>query len=463
MKLWKRCWISIKRHPFQTLVQFLIVFILGNFLCAAIGVQQASVQIREKLVQKMPADVTMILENKNMIRILEEKPLQLILELKQEENVKNVYSQTTMELPIYVNDYQFKTYLVAGVSEKQDSIFDYEFVEGRGLTQEEIQNNEAKIILHESIAKDQYHVNETISLPIYDYKLGGDYFSLVPNSQKMEMMDFEIVGIFSDFSLKQEYQSGGDLFEIPMMEIPQQKMFEMRAIQEQLFSNHEKNELKQAKERPTFQKIQLKPLVTYIRVDVNGMDQAEELVQSIKKNPNYLGGYYTLKTSAEDYRYVQAPLENLVQLSNITLWVSSILVIALLSIVSLLFLKGRTHEIGILMAMGERKGKIMTQFILEILLVGLLATSFALVSGNFLGNNISKQFISIQVDEDVEEEYLYQNPNAVTQLDLIEEYEIGLDFQYVGVILLSSSVLLILSSALPMVFILNLKPKKILM
>lgn len=85
------------------------------------------------------------------------------------------------------------------------------------------------------------------------------------------------------------------------------------------------------------------------------------------------------------------------------------------------------------------------------------------MSGNFLGNNISKQFISIQVDEDVEEEYLYQNPNAVTQLDLIEEYEIGLDFQYVGVILLSSSVLLILSSALPMVFILNLKPKKILM
>lgn len=85
------------------------------------------------------------------------------------------------------------------------------------------------------------------------------------------------------------------------------------------------------------------------------------------------------------------------------------------------------------------------------------------MSGNFQGNNISKQFISIQVDEDVEEEYLYQNPNAVTQLDLIEEYEIGLDFQYVGVILLSSSVLLILSSALPMVFILNLKPKKILM
>lgn len=472
MKMIQRCFLSIRRHPVQTLIKFLIVFILGNFMFASIAVQQASVQIKERMLERIPADITLQLVNDTMNRITELQPIQLIEELKKHEDILNVYSQVKMDLHVlneeifdlnsYSRDDVSTNYLIAGLETAPETLFDYEFVEGRHLTQEEIDRNEPKVVLNIEVAENfmgnSYHVHDIISLPVYDYAISTWHMP------EVHYIDFEIVGIVSDYQLKELYQSGGKLPEMPMIEVPMNQLYEMRELQDQSLdglTNKEKNNIRDYMINKYG--IKLSPLVSYIRVAVNGMDQVDTVMNDLRNNPNYLSGYYATKTSSDDYRYVQAPLENLIQLANITLWGSTLFVVVLLSLISVFFLKERVHEIGIYMSMGERKMNIMGQFMLEIILSGMLAVSAAMISGNALGGLISEQFLKIQVDTDSEQDYLLENPEAITQLDLLEDYQVALTGDYVMTILGSSLLILMISSGLPIVYVLRIKPKNVLM
>ena len=92
-----------------------------------------------------------------------------------------------------------------------------------------------------------------------------------------------------------------------------------------------------------------------------------------------------------------------------------------------------------------------------------MATSFSMVSGNMLEDVVSNKFMEIQIDTDYEMEYQENNPNMVTQLDLVETYHIEMDAEYIEIIYVVSTLILIVSSASPVIYILNIKPKKVLM
>ncbi len=113
--------------------------------------------------------------------------------------------------------------------------------------------------------------------------------------------------------------------------------------------------------------------------------------------------------------------------------------------------------------MGERKLNVLGQFVGEILIVGLLATSCSLVTGSYFGDAVSQKFMEIQIDADYEMQYQEENPDAVTQLDLLETYKVELDGAYIISIYGASAVLMALSSALPIIYILKMKPKNVLM
>ena len=113
--------------------------------------------------------------------------------------------------------------------------------------------------------------------------------------------------------------------------------------------------------------------------------------------------------------------------------------------------------------MGERKLKVLGQFVGEILIVGLLATSCSMITGSYFGDVVSQKFMEIQIDADYEMQYQEENPDAVTQLDLLDTYKVELDGTYIASIYGVSAIILALSSALPMIYILKMKPKNVLM
>ena len=200
-----------------------------------------------------------------------------------------------------------------------------------------------------------------------------------------------------------------------------------------------------------------------ISIDVKGMDACERLEEEIRNDDRYPNGFFNMESSMDDYRYVQGPVENLKALADVAMGASIVLIVVLLCLVSMLFLRNRKHEIGILMALGERKRNILIQYAGEIVLVGMLATTFALFSGNKLGEIISNEFIKIQVDVDSEIEYSERHEGEVTQLDMMEAYKVEIDSQYICAIYGISFVIMIGVSGVLVLYIIRLKPKDVLM
>lgn len=66
----------------------------------------------------------------------------------------------------------------------------------------------------------------------------------------------------------------------------------------------------------------------------------------------------------------------------------------IISLVVILFLRDRKHELGIYLSLGETRAKVMQQILIELLLISLIAMCLSLITGNFLGKMVSESLIA---------------------------------------------------------------------
>lgn len=473
MKWMKRTFTSIFRKPAQSILMFVIVFVLGNVLFASIAIKQTSEDVKLEMRARIPSYLNINKTNHHNSNAIYIKMIDLISELEKDERVIGVTEHALTSFdhvvvydesdPFYDPEEPYEVYStsMSGVYDVNRSIYEYEIVEGRYFTQEELDNGERKILI--DIYDAQYeniNIGDKISRDIYNYKIEDN--QVVTDFDRLIHYEFEVIGIYSSKDINSKYQIPEDN-KVLYTEVPGKCLEEIYDLQNEVLDNHTEEEKRIFEDlgygsyrRPTRE-------VTFMQLSLKGIDASEQMQEELLNNMNYPKSYYSLTSAIEDYRYVQAPLENLVALANVALWASVVLIVVLLGLVSILFIRNRTFEIGVLMAMGERKMNILLQFVCEIVLVGLLATSLSMVSGNKLGSAISEEFMRIQIDTDYEMEYQEKNPDMVTQLDLLETYHIEMDASYVGSIYAVSAFILIVSSAAPVLYILNINPKKVLM
>ena len=123
--------------------------------------------------------------------------------------------------------------------------------------------------------------------------------------------------------------------------------------------------------------------------------------------------------------------------------------ITVLSLILILWLRERIHEIGILLSIGISKIKIVTQFILELLFISLPSLVLSLVIGNVILNIIVGGFMNSD-DSTIMVDSLLKNNNLISNLiTFLQSYGI-----LIGIIVLS----VIIASLM----ILIKKPKEIL-
>lgn len=143
-----------------------------------------------------------------------------------------------------------------------------------------------------------------------------------------------------------------------------------------------------------------------------------------------------------------------------------------LTLIILLYVRDRKHEIGVYLALGEKKGKILLQILFEILSVSVLGIIFAI----FIGNMISNQMFDFLLQEAFVNNYcemcwtplstLEINGFGSGQMEIDELIEIfDISFNVRGVAFFSGIGLAttMLSAIVPIVFILELNPKDILL
>lgn len=492
MKMLKRIFLSIYRKPAQAILMFLIIFILGNVLFASIAIKQTSENVRLELRARVPSYATVRLTKTDTDEKVRKKIYSLYKELENDENVSKINKLELLvvksfeardenhlfyepDYPYEINHYNF------GVIERvEDSFFDYKMMEGRYYTQEELDSGARVIVLSDeeryiySHYKDGHseatklEVGDKIVFKLFNYKIErkdtdtGFETRVVPDLDNLVEYEMEIIGVYETMDYKPMYKDCETVEWYITAEMPKKCYEEMYAWQTSALENHNDYD-KQMYLDTGYNFYVDTPWIERIMMTTKGLDASKALGDGFLENPNYPKAYYAIDTANEDYRYIEAPLENLDALANVALWSSIVLIVVLLNLVSILFIRNRTKEIGILISMGERKLKVLGQFVGEILIVGLLATSCSMITGNYFGEIVSTKFMEIQIDADYEMQYQEENPDAVTQLDLLETYKVELDGAYIISIYGASAVLLALSSALPIVYILKMKPKNVLM
>lgn len=114
-------------------------------------------------------------------------------------------------------------------------------------------------------------------------------------------------------------------------------------------------------------------------------EQASRTVQQAQAIVDEQEGRLFFTIEDEEYRRIAGPLTHLTGIMTVMVWAAMVLGATILPLMTFLSLGAREREIGILLAMGEHKGKILAQLILEILLPMLCAVTLSACIGDFAG------------------------------------------------------------------------------
>ncbi|AIY82804.1 ABC transporter permease [Clostridium baratii] len=190
---------------------------------------------------------------------------------------------------------------------------------------------------------------------------------------------------------------------------------------------------------------------------------------------------YTLDANSREYEQMIKPIENVGSFAKTTVIIVGVCGALILCLIIMLSIKDRRNEIGILLSLGEKKFKIISQFAVEILLILSISLGVSLVAGNSISNVIADKLISKEVTAiEASSTNIYQSdmkmpgengkgfsfrgPNNLNKenTEVIDELNVsvtGTDYLKMSGIAVLISILAVL---LPAINVMKLQPKTIL-
>lgn len=457
-----------------------------------------------KIVQEM-FDITDIFEN-----------------ISDNEDIQ--YSDYMYEYPSYesrdiVNPYEYANYSevedidplvsvrVMGVIQPNFGDIKYERIsitEGRTFTEEEINQKANVIILNENFKS----VNDTCEYISREYDSGDGEYYYVCNREQKELnigdkitlvrqlrvpkfesisgfgyydvfyeveTEYEIIGFYKNLEELRDNSFTPSIVEIDGKQVTTYtSAMDTNAYVPLTLLIDEYNEFQPYVDeyRSANQKIRKSNYIflNSMSIDLNDPDKLDMYVNTIKKEYADKGFInFEFFTSRDTYDVVAGPVESLSTIANIVLIVSIIVSVVILTLVIVMFLKDRKHEIGIYVSLGEKKWKMITQIVLEVFIISMLAVSLSLLSGIKLGSVITDQVLESSLMQEEEtmqlklEEIGSVNRENLQIDDVTEQITFTLDATYVISVYGISIVVILLSSIIPVMYVLRIEPKKILM
>lgn len=184
--------------------------------------------------------------------------------------------------------------------------------------------------------------------------------------------------------------------------------------------------------------------------------------------------FYQVTVSSDAFESISGSILTMKSLSlytlNISVWAS----LFILSLLILLLLRERKQEFGIYLSLGEQKRKILAQILLEVILIGFVAITCSLFSGNMIARAISDQIIvdkMVNSNKEGEGSKMIGSTSldilgygtSVTAGEVIDKFSINFDPEYMIMFYLVGIGTMSVSTISPMIYILRLQPKKIML
>lgn len=193
---------------------------------------------------------------------------------------------------------------------------------------------------------------------------------------------------------------------------------------------------------------------------------------------------YTLDAGNREYESMMQPIENVASFSKTTIVIVTIFGGLILALMIILSIKDRINEIGILMSLGEKRLKIMGQFLVESLAILVIAMGISIMAGNAISNKIGDVLLTKELSVEETTNNGMQGmgnrptggnmpgmsgaqgnmsiPGNKSTTEKIESLDINISLEEVGEMAGLSFIVVILATILPSIMIMRYNPKKIL-
>lgn len=181
--------------------------------------------------------------------------------------------------------------------------------------------------------------------------------------------------------------------------------------------------------------------------------------------------FWQVNYLTNDFDHVATTMQSMREIANWILWGGIGATILIISLLVILFLHDRKREIGIYLALGEKRIKIITQILSEIIAISFIGISIALFVGNLASDALTQEMLRIEVLSPREHEFnstlgrmgFMQSAPDIYPAELMEVFDISLNMQTVVVFYLIGLGTIMLSALLPVFYIVRMNPKKVLM
>ncbi len=183
--------------------------------------------------------------------------------------------------------------------------------------------------------------------------------------------------------------------------------------------------------------------------------------------------YFKLDAQDSLYKQMIGPIENIASTSQMIIYMVSIAGAIILGLIIMLSIKTRRKEMGILLSIGEKKWKLMAQFVVEVVCIAILAFGLSLTTGTKVSQFVGDNLLSSEIATASEEKDNPQNGSVMVagigdtpqnqNEDPIDKIDVSVTGEDVGKMGGIGLTIAILATILPALSILRLNPKQILL
>jgi len=190
--------------------------------------------------------------------------------------------------------------------------------------------------------------------------------------------------------------------------------------------------------------------------------------------------FWTIVDLTATFASLSATMVTLQELADLILLVATGGTLAILTLVIMLFLRDRRHEIGIYLALGEKKAKIVMQVMFEVVLTSLAGIILAVFVGKLVSQNLSQTLIRTEL---ISESERFQLPSAAMFFDpddlmwsfggvgvrelsideLVTAFDVSLDLATILIFYGGALLVVMFATLLSVVYVIRLNPKKVLL
>jgi putative ABC transport system permease protein len=464
MNFIKRASLSLIRRPGKSLLLLVLIFILSNVLAASIAIGEASSNVEKTMKAQLGADATLELDYDKISQLPDFNWDQIVpitapiieavgalSQVRYYDYNQEMWLSSSNLIGYDPNNenMEFSYFNLKGVQYAPIMDFDKgrgDLIEGRVFSNQDIADRAYVALISDKVAElNNLFIGDRISVRNVYYNKD--------NQEVVRDIILDVIGIFQPVLQQQNpsvREGWVDYSAFNRIYVPNGvTQLENRWWLEQYVNDYPDSGVQ-------IDQVYLYP--TFVLTD-------PEVIESFRTEAlNYLPDYYRVRVSSDAYDSVAGPIRFIGGLSTTLLWVGILATVLILSLVVILFLRDRKHELGIYLALGERPYKVMAQIVVETMSVAILAISLSLISGQWMARLTSDALLQMRVGESENGGIMpYFEGNYLSPEDVINAYAIDFDLRYVLLLYGVGLGTIAVSSIAPMIYILRLKPKKILM